>query len=176
MRRNCIRNSSEYIAIGETGLDYYWDTTYKREQQYAFAIQLQWAKEAGKPISMHTRNSFHDALRLVKEAQDGQLQGIFHCFSGSADDIIAARDAGMHIGIGGNITYKNNKTIEALKEVGLSRVVLETDAPYLAPTPKRGKTNEPSYLVHVVAYLSVALDLSTEELGRHNKRKCANTL
>lgn len=139
-------SKEKFYAVGEIGLDYYWDTTFKEQQIEAFSLQIDWALKYDLPIVIHSRESLQDCIDIVKSKQDGKLKGIFHCFGGSqyeADQII---DLGFYLGIGGVVTFKNSKLPEVLKNVDLKHLVLETDAPYLSPTPYRGKRNESSYI------------------------------
>lgn len=137
---------NEIVGVGEIGLDYYWDTKFSTAQREAFSAQLQMAIDLRKPVSIHTREAFDDAIALVEKKQNGYLRGVFHCFGGSVDDGKRAIDAGMHLGIGGNSTFKKSTAPSTLPALPLEALVLETDAPYLAPVPYRGKRNEPSYL------------------------------
>jgi len=141
-------NESNCFGIGETGLDYYWDKSFITEQKSSLVIQADWAKELKLPIILHTRDSFEDNISIVEEQQDGRLKGIFHCFTGTVDEAKRVIDAGFLLGIGGVCTFKNSGQglRETLKEIDLKHLVLETDSPYLAPHPNRGKRNESSYL------------------------------
>ena len=143
-----------YAAVGEIGLDFYWDRTFEKEQYEAFRLQTEWAKARGLPIVIHSRQAMQETIDLVRSQQDGRLRGIFHCFN---DLEVYARqivDLGFYLGIGGVITYKKSVLPEALRHIGLEHLVLETDAPYLPPVPFRGKRNESSYLRYVVAALA----------------------
>jgi len=134
-------------AIGETGLDYYWDTTFKEEQKVALRMQIEWALQLDLPIILHTRNSIQDTIDIIREQYDGRLRGVFHCFSGTLDEaqqIISMEN--FYLGIGGTLTYKNSHLPEVLRELPLEKIMLETDAPYLSPVPYRGKRNESSYI------------------------------
>lgn len=135
----------DFAAVGEIGLDYYWDVTFKEQQKQAFAQQIVWAKEKSLPIIIHTRESIDDGIAIVKEHQDGQLKGIFHCFSGNLEQAKAIVDLGFLLGIGGVVTYKKSDLVSLLENIDLKDIVLETDAPYLAPVPYRGKRNESAY-------------------------------
>jgi TatD DNase family protein len=146
--------SGEYVGVGEIGLDYYWDTTFQKEQKDAFRRQLQIAKEKKLPVAIHTRISFEDALQIVNEEQDGTLTGVFHCFTGTIEDANRIADAGMMLGIGGVSTFKNGGLDKVLPYVDLENILLETDSPYLAPVPFRGKRNEPSYLAFIASRLA----------------------
>ncbi len=156
----------KFIGIGEIGIDLYWDKTYQKEQEDAFRIQLKIAKSEKLPVVIHVRDSFTEVFRIVDEEQNGQLKGVFHCFSGDAKDARKVFGLGFHIGIGGVVTFKNTNLREVLNETGLEYVVLETDAPYLAPVPYRGKRNESSYLTLIAARVSEATGLSEEEVAR----------
>lgn len=143
-----------FAAIGEIGLDFFHSTAYRMEQEKAFERQLGWAKQYQLPVALHCRDSLTESIAIVRKHQDGTLRGVFHCFSG---DVIAAKavlELGFYLGIGGIVTFKNNTLAAVLAEVPLERVVLETDAPYLAPAPHRGKRNEPAYLSFVVDKLA----------------------
>lgn len=155
------------IAIGETGLDYYWDKTFIEQQKAALKIQIGWAKEFGIPIVLHSRDSFDDLVNLISEHHDDRLKGVFHCFTGSVEDakwVTALSD--FYLGIGGVVTYKNTVLRETLKEIGLERVVLETDSPYLAPVPYRGKRNESSYLRVIVKQVAETLGVTEQEVAK----------
>jgi len=139
-------DKAPFAAIGEIGLDYYWDQTFVAEQKDAFRRQIDWALERALPIVIHSRNATQDCIDIVREKQNGQLKGIFHCFG---DDLNAAQqiiDLGFKLGIGGVVTFKNSTLPEVLRAIDLEHLVLETDAPYLAPVPYRGKRNESSYI------------------------------
>jgi TatD DNase family protein len=145
-----------FAAVGEAGLDLYWDKTLFAEQQEALRIQLRLAKQFDLPIVLHTREAHAETVALVKEAQDGTLRGVFHCFSGSKEEAEEVIALGFKLGIGGVATFKNGGADKALPGIGLEHLLLETDCPYLAPVPYRGKRNEPAYLplvLHRVANL-----------------------
>lgn len=156
----------DFVAVGEAGLDYYWDKTFIAEQKTVFELQMQLAKKKGVPIIIHSRDSFYDCLEMVKSAQDGSLKGIFHCFSGSLEEAEAAVKAGMKLGIGGTCTYKNSRHKEILPKIGLEHLVLETDAPYLPPVPHRGKRNESSYVSLVAEEVANIFETSVLEVAR----------
>jgi TatD DNase family protein len=144
----------DFVAIGEIGLDFYWDKTFTDQQYEAFDTQMQWALELNRPIVIHTRNAMQETINRVKPFAQKGLKGIFHCFSGSAESAKQIIDLGFLLGIGGVITYKNAGLPEVLETVGLEHLVLETDAPYLTPVPFRGKRNESSYLSYIIAKLA----------------------
>jgi TatD DNase family protein len=158
--------TGKYAAVGETGLDYHWDLTFKAQQAEALEQQIALAKKYQLPIVLHTRESFEDTFALIAKHNDDSLTGVFHCFSGSADD--AARIAelgGFYIGIGGVATFKKSNHAEVLPQVPIDIIVLETDAPYLAPTPYRGKRNESAYLVQVAERVADIKGMSVEALA-----------
>src|SRR5262245_3800633 len=143
-----------FAAVGEIGLDYYWDKTFVAQQADAFHRQIEWALQYKLPIVIHSRESMDDSIRIVKEHQEGRLLGIFHCFTGNYEQAKEIVDTGFYLGIGGVLTYKNAGLGEVLKNISLEHIVLETDAPYLSPVPFRGKRNESSYLKYVVEKLA----------------------
>lgn len=163
-----------FVAVGEIGLDYYWDTSFKDQQQEAFRTQIEWALEFGYPIVIHTRNAMEDTLNIVDEYVDRGLRGIFHCFSGNAAEAERIMRTGFYFGIGGVLTYKNSGLAEAIKDVPLERMVLETDAPYLAPVPFRGKQNESSYLVYIAGKLAEVKGVSIGEVCRVTSASAQN--
>ena len=145
----------DYCAVGEIGIDLYWDKTTLGIQQDAFRQQIQWAKELGKPIAIHARESFQEIFQIIDEENDESLTGVFHCFTGGLDEAHKIMSyGGFKMGIGGVLTYKKSGLDKTIAQVPLSELVLETDAPYLAPTPKRGKRNESSYLLYIAEKLA----------------------
>lgn len=142
--------TGEYIAVGEIGTDLYWDKTYWEEQQEALRIQLEWAAERDLPAVLHCRDSIDETIEIVQKVKSEGLRGIFHCFTGSVDQAVKIVDMGFYLGIGGVVTFKNGGLEPVIKNLPLNSLVLETDSPYLAPSPNRGKRNEPSY-IHLVA-------------------------
>lgn len=154
-----------FAAIGETGLDFYWDTTFKKQQYESLHTHAQWAIEYKRPLVIHTRNSMQETIDVIREYRGTGLFGIFHCFSGSfqnAKDIISL---GFLLGIGGVLTFKNSGLDAVVKEIDLQHLVLETDAPYLAPVPFRGKRNESSYLKYIVQKLAEIKSLPPDEIA-----------
>ncbi|WP_210465136.1 TatD family hydrolase [Rufibacter roseolus] len=154
-----------FKGIGEAGLDYYWDKTFVPEQKEALRIQCGWAKKYQIPIILHTRDAFQDTLEIIREQQDGTLKGIFHCFSGTVEEAEAAVDQNFMLGIGGVSTFKNGGLEPVLRAIDLKHLVLETDSPYLAPVPKRGKRNEPSYLPFVAHRVSEIKSMTLDEVA-----------
>jgi len=155
-----------FYAVGEIGLDFYWDRTYTEQQFRAFRHQIELALQYKLPISIHSRNATDEAIAVVQEYVPRGLRGVFHCFSGTPEQARAAADTGFYLGIGGVITFRNGGLDTALADIGLEHIVLETDAPYLAPAPYRGKRNEPSYLSYVVARLAELKGISGEEVAQ----------
>lgn len=154
-----------FVAIGEIGLDFYWDKTFVIQQYQAFRIQIEWAIEYRRPIVIHTRNAMQETINLVKEYKSKGLSGIFHCFSGSYESAKEIIDAGFYLGIGGVVTYKNAGLAEVLTKIDLKHLVLETDAPYLTPVPFRGKRNESSYLKYVATKIAAIKQVPVEEVA-----------
>lgn len=162
-----LLRTGRYCAVGEIGIDLYWDKTFLAQQQEAFRQQVRWAKELRLPIAIHCRESFAEVIAIVEEENDESLTGVFHCFTGSGDQaqrVIALK--GFYLGIGGVITYPKGGLFETMRDVGAEHCVLETDAPYLAPVPYRGKRNESSYIPHIAAKLADATGKSIEEVAR----------
>lgn len=136
----------EFVAVGETGLDYYWSTDFVEYQKESLHMHCRVAKAVKKPIVLHNREATDDLLSIIENEQDGSLTGVWHCFTGSKEEGERALDLGLHLGVGGVATFKNAGVGEVVAGMPLDRLILETDAPYLSPTPKRGKRNEPSFM------------------------------
>jgi TatD DNase family protein len=153
------------VAIGEIGIDLYWDKTTLDIQVSAFKAQIAWAKTLGLPIVIHCREAFDEVFSVLESERDEKLYGIFHCFTGNLDQALQAIDLGFYLGIGGVVTYKKSGLDEVLKAIPLENLVLETDSPYLAPVPFRGKPNESSYLVHVANKVAEIYNVSVEEVA-----------
>jgi len=156
----------KYYAIGEIGLDYYWDLTFKREQIDAYEHQIKLALHYQLPIVVHSRESTQDCIDVAKRNQNGSLKGIFHCFSGTLAEARQIIDMGLFLGIGGVVTYSKGTLPDIVKEVPLECIVLETDAPYLSPVPHRGKRNESSYIPIIAAKVAELKGVSPEEVAR----------
>lgn len=154
-----------YIGVGEIGLDFYWDAIFEKQQIEAFEVQLDWAKQLGLPLSIHCRNAFEKMVKILEEKQDGGLRGVMHCFNGTFDEAKTYLDLGFHLGLGGVITYKSCHVRDFLAELPLERIVLETDAPYLAPVPHRGKRNEPVFLVDTARKIAEILNITIEQVA-----------
>ena len=154
-----------FVAVGEIGLDFYWDKTFAVQQYEAFELQMQWALDKKLPIVIHTRNAMQETINMVAPFAAKGLTGIFHCFSGSYESAKQITDFNFMLGIGGVITYKNAGLSEALKDIPNEFLVLETDAPYLTPVPFRGKRNESSYLQYIIEKLADTKQISLEEMA-----------
>mgnify|MGYP000082505937 CR=1 FL=1 len=158
--------TGNYVAVGEIGVDLYWDKTFLKEQMEAFQLQIQWAKKYKLPINIHCRDAFEEVFEVLEKEKGEGLKGIFHCFTGTLEDVKRAISYNLKLGIGGVSTFKNGKIDQFLNEIDLKHIVLETDAPYLAPVPFRGKRNESSYTVLVAEKLSDLYGISLEEIAR----------
>jgi TatD DNase family protein len=156
----------KFVAIGEIGIDLYWDKTHLSQQQDAFRKQIQLAKHYKLPIVIHCREAFDEIFEILEEEKSTDLFGIFHCFSGTYEQALQAISYNMKLGIGGVVTFKNGKIDQFLHQIDLKHLVLETDSPYLAPVPFRGKRNESSYLVNVVDKLAEIYNLYQEEIAQ----------
>lgn len=164
----------KFYGIGEIGIDLYWDRSYYNEQQDAFRYQLKLAKANQLPVVIHVRDSFEETYEIVKQEQDGNLKGIFHCFSGNETEATKIIDLGFMLGIGGVVTFNNSNLGDVLKNVPLQHLVLETDAPYLTPVPKRGKRNESAYLVYVAQTLAKIYDMPVNEIAEITSENARN--
>ena len=156
----------KFVAVGETGLDFYWDISFRKEQYESFEEQIELALANDIPVVIHSRNSTDECIRMISENQKGDLKGVFHCFSGSLEQANKITDLGFHLGIGGVLTFKNSGLDKVMKDVDMKHVVLETDAPYLAPVPFRGKRNECSYLRYVAEKLGEIKNLPKEQIEK----------
>jgi TatD DNase family protein len=155
-----------FVAVGETGLDFYWDRTFTKEQYASFQIQIELAKQYNIPVVIHSRNSIDDCIKVIRENQQGNLKGVFHCFSGNEMQAKEIIDLGLYLGIGGVVTFKNSGLDKVMVDIDIKNIVLETDAPYLAPVPFRGKRNECSYLRYVVEKLAQIKNIAKEEVAK----------
>lgn len=165
---------NKFYAVGEIGLDYYWDLSFKEQQITAFEQQIDWALQYNLPIVIHSRESLQDCIDIVKKKQDGKLAGIFHCFGGTLQEAQEIIDLGFYMGIGGVVTFKNSTLPDVLKDIDLSHIVLETDAPYLSPMPYRGKRNESSYIPLIARKLADIKQMDIIEVAKQttdNARK-----
>jgi TatD DNase family protein len=160
----------EFAAIGETGLDFYWDTTFTKQQYESLHIHARWAIQYKRPLVIHTRNAMQETIDLVKEYKSKGLYGVFHCFSGTEENAKKIINTGFLLGIGGVLTFKNSGLAEVIKEIDIQHLVLETDSPYLAPVPFRGKRNESSHLKYIVQKLAEVKNISAEEVGQQTSK------
>lgn len=158
--------SREFYAVGEIGIDLYWDKTFLKEQQFTFKYQIQLAKKYELGINIHCRDAFDEVFEVLEDEKSDDLFGIFHCFTGDIGQAQRAISLGMKLGIGGVATFKNGKIDQFLNEIDLQHIVLETDSPYLAPVPYRGKRNESSYTLLVAQKLAEIYQLPVEEIAR----------
>ncbi|MBS4063341.1 MAG: TatD family hydrolase [Chitinophagaceae bacterium] len=154
-----------FAAVGEIGLDYYWDKTFIEQQKLAFQLQIEWALALDIPIVIHSRDSLQDCIDIVRQNQKGKLRGIFHCFGGTPEEARQIMDLNFLMGIGGVVTYKKSGLADVLQSIPLSSLVLETDAPYLTPVPFRGKRNEPAYLKYIIDTIAEAKNCTAEEIA-----------
>lgn len=155
----------DIYAIGEIGIDLHWDKTTLEIQQLAFKEQIKWAKDMELPIVIHCREAFDEIFEILEAEKAPELRGILHCFTGHIDQAFQAIELGFHLGIGGVVTYKKSGLDEVLKHIPLDKIVLETDSPYLAPVPFRGKPNESSYLLNIAEKVADIYQLSVEEVA-----------
>ncbi len=165
---------SEFIGVGEIGMDLYWDVTFKKEQEDALGVQLRWAAEKQLPVSLHTRSAFPEIFQVIEKHYDSRLRGVFHSFSGSIEDARQVLQLpGFYLGINGTLTYKKSTLPEVLAEIGYDKLVLETDAPYLPPVPYRGKRNEPAYLGNVRDKLADIFRIPAREIEDKTDKNAA---
>jgi TatD DNase family protein len=164
-----LNSGTKFYGIGETGLDYYWDLTFKEQQKISFERQIQWSIERNLPVIIHSRQSTGDCIASVAKFQN-KARGIFHCFGGTLEEARQIIDMGLYLGIGGVVTYKNSGLKEILQQLSLENLVLETDAPYLTPVPHRGKRNEPSYLRLVGDALATLFGKTSDEVAEITSR------
>jgi len=165
----CIEKAlseGKYWAIGEIGTDLYWEKKYWEQQKEVFKKQMEWARDLRLPVVIHCRESLDLTLEIVESIKDENLRGVFHCFSGTIEQARRVEDLGFYMGIGGVVTFKNGGLDKVLPEINLHHVILETDSPYLAPVPHRGKRNEPSYIPVIASRIAEICNISIEEVER----------
>ena len=160
----------KFAAVGEIGIDLYWDTSLQAEQEEAFKIQVNLAKKYDLPIVIHCRNSFRETIELLKKIKSENQKGVFHCFSGNAEEANEVVELGFYMGIGGVTTFKNGGLDKVLSHASLEHLILETDCPYLAPVPYRGKRNEPSYIPLIAEKIGTIKNLTVEEVAAATTR------
>ena len=159
-------NKRKFAGIGEIGIDLYWDKTFINEQIEAFRTQIRWAKKAGIPIVIHLRESVQEVIEVVEQEKDQSLRGVFHSFGGTIEQAEHIIDLGFKIGIGGIVTFKNSGLDGVIPNINLEHILLETDSPWLAPVPHRGKRNESAYITAVAAKIAALHQITIEEVGR----------
>ena len=157
--------SLKYVAIGEIGMDLYWDRTFEAEQRDALHTQLLWAEESGLPVCLHIRKAHNEVFGLLRDMNRPRWRGVMHCFGGSVQEAHRAVELGFHLGIGGVVTFKNATMAEVVKSVPLERLLLETDAPYLSPVPHRGQRNESAYIPLVAQKIAELRGISPDEVA-----------
>lgn len=165
-----LLSERKFAAIGETGLDFYWDKTFTKEQYESLQIQAEWALQYQIPLVLHTRDAMQETIDVIASYKGKGLKGIFHCFSGTLQNAKDIIDLGFLLGIGGVITYKNSGLAEIIKEIDLDYIVLETDAPYLTPVPFRGKRNESSYLKYIAQKIADIKNIFVEEVAEQTTK------
>lgn len=158
-------NTKHYIAVGEIGMDLYWDRTFEAEQREALRRQMQWAIELGLPVCLHIRKAHNEVFGLLRDMGRASYSGVMHCFGGSVQEAFRAVEMGFHLGIGGVVTFKNATMAEVVKAVPLERLLLETDAPYLSPVPHRGQRNESSYIPLIAQRIADLRGITIEEVA-----------
>jgi len=159
-------DAHSFVAVGEIGMDLYWDKTYQSQQQEAFYRQINWALAADLPIVIHCRDAFAPVFEVLEGFKDARLRGVFHCFTGTKADAQRALELNFYLGIGGVVTFKNGKIDQFLSDFPIEKMLLETDSPYLAPTPYRGKRNESAYLPIVADKMAKLFEISVAEIAR----------
>ena len=164
----------EFIGIGEVGIDLYWEKKFIEEQKEAFRIQINWAKAHKLPLVIHSRNSFNEIYSIIHKEKADDTTGIFHCFSGTYDEALKIIEMGFYLGIGGVLTFKNSNICEIVKKIDLKHLVLETDAPYLAPHPMRGKRNEPKFLPLIAEKIAEIKNTTLEEVSKITNQNINN--
>ena len=169
-----MSKSSQFVAIGETGMDAYWDTKYLARQEESFIIQIEWAKKMALPIVIHSRETMDRVLDILKSHASGGLTGVLHAFSGTVKQAAMAQEMGFKLGIGGVVTYKNSGLLPVIEAVDLENILLETDSPYLTPLPNRGKRNESSNLFYIARKIAEIKDLPVDEVAFVTTRNAAD--
>tara|TARA_B110000444_G_scaffold212840_1_gene209389 strand:- start:15592 stop:16359 length:768 start_codon:yes stop_codon:yes gene_type:complete len=159
-------DNGSFVAVGEIGMDLYWDKTFLDEQKESFRTQIHWAKDKGLPVVIHCRDAFKEVFEILDSEKGPLLRGVFHCFTGSIDQAHRAIDLNFYLGIGGVVTFKKAGLDSVVKQIPLKHIVLETDSPYLSPSPNRGKRNESAYLIHIARKVADLHEVTMEELAK----------
>lgn len=157
--------NGDYCAVGEVGLDFYWDVTFRKEQETVFKRQIELANELKLPLVIHSRKSMDEIILIVREMKTPEVTGVFHCFSGSPEQAQRIVELGFKLGIGGVLTFKNSKLGATLKTIGIEHLLLETDSPFISPVPYRGKRNESAYVPIIAAHMAEAFGISVNEVA-----------
>ena len=170
VERKLKEHPKEYVAIGEIGLDLYWDATYKYQQIEVLKRQMLLAEQYDLPVELHIRNAYGEMFEVLKDLNRAQYKGVFHCYSGTLEEAYKAVEMGFYLGIGGVLTYKKSILPDIVKAISLNKLVLETDSPYLAPVPYRGKRNESSYVAEVARKMALVKEVDIEEIATKTTR------
>lgn len=165
-----VEKRNDYVAVGEIGLDFYWDDTFRKEQMLALETQFEWAVKYGLPVALHVRKAYNEVFEILKKDAFRALKGVFHCYGSSVQDAAKVLDLGFYIGVGGVVTFKNATLAEVVKNVPLERILIETDAPYLAPVPFRGKRNESAYCVEIARKIAEIKAVGIEQVAEVTTR------
>ena len=166
IEKELFENLDKYIAVGETGIDLFWDKTTLDWQVQAFEIQISWCQQTGLPIVIHARDSIDELITLLEKQKNKQVSGVFHCFTGNQEQAKKILNLGFYLGLGGVLTFKNSPLAEVVRDLPMDRLILETDSPYLAPTPHRGKRNESTYVQFVAQKLAEIKDISLAQVAQ----------
>ncbi len=164
VRQKLFNPQAVYVGIGEIGLDLYWDKTFLEQQREVLKTQMRWAKELDLPVCLHVRKAYNELFGLLRDLNFGSYRGVMHCFGGSVQEANKAIEMGFHIGIGGVVTFKNATLASVAASIPLERILLETDAPYLAPVPYRGKRNESAYIPLIAAHIAALRGISVQQV------------
>ena len=165
VRQKLFNPQAVYVGVGEIGLDLYWDKTFLEQQREVLKTQMRWAKELDLPVCLHVRKAYNELFGLLRDLNFGSYRGVMHCFGGSVQEANKAIEMGFHIGIGGVVTFKNATLASVAASIPLERILLETDAPYLAPVPYRGKRNESAYIPLIAAHIAALRGISVQQVA-----------
>lgn len=174
VERQLFYHTQDYVAVGEIGLDLYWDRTYEQQQVEVLRQQIRWAQQLNLPVALHVRKAHNELFALLRDLNSPSYSGVMHCFGGSVQEAHHALQLGLYIGVGGVVTFKNATLAQVVADIPLERILLETDAPYLAPVPYRGRRNESSYIVEVAKKIAEIKGISLDEVAEvttHNAQQ-----
>jgi len=163
LEQNIQKNS--FVAIGETGIDLYWDKTFKKQQEASFRVQLEWSQKYDLPVVIHARESFEEIFHILEDYNNMGLKGVFHSFTGNLHDVQRIIELGFYFGINGIVTFKNSGLDKIVKDIPLEKILIETDSPFLAPVPYRGKRNESAYVHNIAEKLADVFNISIDEMA-----------